>query len=406
MRKNWLALLLAVLLAAAGLESACAVTIDGSADRGIELKEVSLNEMIDGESPTTGLPLSDRVPGNEDFAGLAVTGRYLPVLVQIDNSDNGSNWRSPWGASYSDVIYESPLRKEGQTRISILYSDLVPDDVGPIRSARLGHVWLREEWDAAFLYHGQQEYALTNVLEELTRLGVTKRGLLFSGTSGGKDWNKYYYNRQNLASPHDKGANAAGILTLVGDDIVPPNHTWLFTDEPAVGDPAVTITVKWGHKDYTSVFRYDAEKDCYFRYVGSKKTEAYHDLDTEEPIAFSNVIIQWTDVDWVVKDAPVTRNTGDGAFFANYSTGFFTAQGNADYFMNGQHMSGAWKRDNMHSRTVFYDENGEEIQLQRGRTMIVMFPNVERQIHTASRKKPTVITKKDSGYVDRSVSYE
>ena len=401
MKKNLLVLLLTVLLAVEPV-FALAVTLDGGEDRGIEPKEVGLNELIDGESPTTGLPLEERLPGNEDFAGLAVTGRYLPVLVQIDNSDNGAGWRSPWGAIYSDVIYESPLRREGQTRISILYSDLVPDDVGPIRSARLGHVWLREEWDAAFLYHGQQEYALTNVLEELTRLGVTKRGLLFSGTSGGKDWNKYYYNRQNLASPHDKGANAAGILTLVEEDIIPPNHTWLFTDEAAEGDPATEITVKWGHKDYTSVFRYDEEQDCYYRYVGTgKKAEAYHDLDTEEPIPFRNVIIQWTDVDWVVKDAPVTRNTGDGAFFANYSTGFFTAEGNADYFMNGVHKTGYWRRENMHSRTVFYDENGEELKLQRGRTMIEMFPNVERQIHTASRKKPSIITD-----VKRSVSYE
>lgn len=51
------------------------------------------------------------------------------------------------------------------------------------------------------------------------------------------------------------------------------------------------------------------------------------------------------------------------------------AEGNADFFLGGKHVSGYWKRDGMTSRTVYYDASGEEIALLRGRTLIVIFPD-------------------------------
>ncbi len=402
--------LLSVILLAALLTTGCAAAetlIDGISDRQIALSPAGLNPTVAGESPTTGRDLSRVRPGNADFAGLAVTGRYLPMLVQIDNTDNGANKRAPWGAVYADVVYESPLRRDGETRISLLFSDLIPDDVGPCRSARLGHAWLREEWGAAFMYYGQQEYPLTSVKEEFDRLG-TNTSLLYSGTVGDNashPWKKYYYARKGLKDPHNAGGNAAAMLTLADPDYTAPNHTWLFTDEVAEGDPATRIMVDWAKKNYYSEFRYSETMNAYTRSVfpnGKKKASVvYSDYDTGAAITFANVIIQWTDVDWVTVDAPVTRSVGDAEFFKKYSTGNFTAQGNADYFMNGVHIAGCWRREGMSSRTVFYGPDGQEIALQRGRTMIIMFPATERQIHGAALyKKPTVM---DFG---RSVSYE
>ncbi len=394
---------LLLLIAVFALVSAAALAetvIDGTENRGIVPQAVGLNEPPEGESPTTGRKLSS-LSAPSGFSGLAVNGRYMPMLVQIDNTDNGAGNRAPWGAQYADIVYESPLRREGHTRISLLFSDLIPDDVGPVRSARLGHVWLREEWDCGFMFYGQQTLAKTNVLEEFSRLGADKKGLLFSGTQGGKTWKRYYYARKGLSSPHDKGGDAAAMQGLIPADFTAPNHAFLFTDEPAQGDPAYSIKVDWGLKDYCAEYRYDEDKGIYRRIIrkGKSGTEVYHDYDTENAISFSNVIIQWVDVDWVQTTAPVTRSTGDAFFFTAYGDGAFVAQGNADFFMNGVHVSGYWKREGMTSRTVFYGPDGSELQLQRGRTMIIMFPNVERQIHTNSSQKPTVLD------IERSVRY-
>ena len=66
--------------------------------------------------------------------------------------------------------------------------------------------------------------------------------------------------------------------------------------------------------------------------------------------------MQWTDLSFNgAADAPILREVGTG---------------NADIFMGGRHIAGVWVRKDVTSRTVFYDENGEEIRLQRGKTWI------------------------------------
>ena len=180
--KKVLRMLLALALVLSMMPVAMAdTTIDGTAKRGIKAKDVGLNEVVDGVSPTTGLDLND-MEKPDGFAGLAITGRYLPMLVQIDNYDGGVSEMAPWGATYADIIYETPLHSSGFTRLTFLFSDLIPDSVGPVRSARVGHAVLREEWDAGFLFYGMQTYAKANVKDVFKKYGASKKGVLFSGT--------------------------------------------------------------------------------------------------------------------------------------------------------------------------------------------------------------------------------
>ena len=293
MKKLLSAVLLVIMLASAVAADAETV-IRGDEDRGIAIITAGLNEVPEGVSPTTGLTLSE-IDVPRGAAGLAATGRYMPMLVQIDNADNGINHRAPWGAIHVDVVSESPLYSSGQTRISMLYSDVIPDAVGPVRSARLGHAWLREEWDCGFMYYGQQEYPATNVTNELKRLGADDKGVLFSGIVGsGRPWKKYYTTRKGLKQPHNKNGNAAAMSALIPAEHTAPNHAYLFTDEPlAEGDDAVTVGIHWLNKLYNSELRYDAATGTYTRYMHdeSDKEWTYVDYDTKEPITFSNIIV-------------------------------------------------------------------------------------------------------------------
>lgn len=105
--KRVLSLLLALALTLSVAAASAETVINSTEKRGIKLQKVGLNEVEDGISPTTGLALAD-YDAPEGFAGLAVTGRYLPMMVQIDNSDGGVNDIAPWGATYADVVYETP----------------------------------------------------------------------------------------------------------------------------------------------------------------------------------------------------------------------------------------------------------------------------------------------------------
>ena len=390
--------------------ASAAIVINGGENRGINPEKVEPNTWEDVRiSPTTGLVLSDvakRAP-ETGFAGLAITGRYMPMLVQIDNAEGGIGYdsngkyagkRAPWGAQYSDVIYETPLYKQGDTRLTFLFSDLIPNSVGPLRSARLFHAWLREEWDCGFIFYGQQEYTATSVPEAFKSTGADKKGyeydangkvtagagVLFLGTVGiSRPWKQYFGSMRSkewpgqnilLQKPHDKVADAAAVSSLILPDFQAANHTWLFTDsEPDWDDDAEEIYVNWAPMGtklqcYNSYIWWDEDEEVYTREMVDYKSESMRDTHEyrtlqwkdklqEESIPFTNVIVQFTEMEWVRTDAPNPTVTGTG---------------NADIFQRGKHTAGAWRRDTLSDRTVFYDENGEEVKMQRGRTLIIV----------------------------------
>ncbi|MBQ9210524.1 MAG: DUF3048 C-terminal domain-containing protein [Clostridia bacterium] len=378
MKKFWSLLLCLVLMGSAALAE---TTLNGGENRGISFDKADVNDPVDDLSPTTGRFLSELAEDVPDgFTGQAVTGRYMPILVQIDNADGGIGYegskatgnRAPWGVQYTDVIYETALYKAGNTRLSFLFSDIIPDEVGPCRSARLFHAWLREEWDCGFAFYGQQEYTATNVPAVFKETGADKKAdglLLFSGTVGtNHPWKQYYdtYSKKQLAKPHHVTANAAAMVSLIPYDFEPANHTWLFTTREPDGDDAETIYVNWAKGDlsvYNSILEWDEDDECYYRYMKdtSGKDHIYTSLKTkvDEPVevTFNNIIVQFVEMEWARTDAPNPTVLGTG---------------NADYFMGGKHIAGVWNRDSLAERTVFYDEEGEEIRLQPGRTLIIV----------------------------------
>lgn len=367
MRRIMTGLLLAALLLSQAMAE---TTIDPQEARNITLQTVGENETPEGISPTTGRTLSTlSVPSG--YAGLAATGRYLPMLVQIGNDGGGVGNRAPWGVAYADILYEAPLTRSHETRITAVFSDIIPDSVGFVRSARIGHVWLREEWDGGFLFYGQQEVEGSDVKAELKRLGANEKGVIFSGIAGGTNFKRYYTSRAGAKSPYDVDANVAAISRLVPESHVAPNHAYRFTDEAPQGDSASRVYVSWGSQSklYNSRLVYRSEWNGYLRYMGTSKTAWYADRDSDESaIAFQNVIVQFTRVAYNHnnKNEPIMYVIGENGE---------AAEGNADFFMGGKHISGYWKRDSMTSRTVYYDANGEELSLLRGRTLIIIFPD-------------------------------
>ena len=185
--------------------------------------------------------------------------------------------------------------------------------------------------------------------------------------------------------------NLTGLLTdIIPKDHVPANHTWKFTDDiPASGDSGKFIYVKFGNENNTdSRLEYDASTNSYIRYIKPAKGDdipyrtnnlldptvkkikgdgrnvkglgiVIHGMEAGDPITFNNVIIQQVDYNWISFTRPNPKLIGSG---------------NADYFMGGKHIAGVWDRKDLTSRTVFYGEDGNEIELQRGRTLIILMP--------------------------------
>ena len=399
--KKLLGILLALMVVLSAVSAlADPIALDPATPYDVKINPAGENEVPEGVSPTTGLTLSEiDYPEDAGYVGLAVTGRYTPAMVQIDNTDGGFGNRAPWNASYADVMYETPLYKKGNTRISLIFSDIIPDYVGPVRSARVEHIWLREEWDAAFVFWGGQQYSRTNIYNAIRELGhkVDQNNNFYDGTNGrgaSHPWIDFMGKSVVLSNPHNAYAKLAALMTQVYPaDYVPARvHAFRFTDElPTGGDEATNIYVSWGEKQYGSTIEYDEDENLYYRYMTSdpKNPQLYDEIAPVvvkgdkivhgNPVTFSNVIVQWMQIEYPTSDGPKPIVTGSG---------------NADYFIGGRHLTGVWNRNELTDRTVFYGMDGNEIELQRGHTLIITMDYLD------------ITGKKHEPVKGRGISYE
>ncbi len=409
--KKLLSLALAlVLICSMSAALADPTAIDGISDRHIKINPAGLNPSADEMfeqmiSPTTGRRLDEiDVPAN--FLGMALTGTYQPIMVQISNASNGvgvskSGKRyvtAPINGTYADIVYEAPQKRSGsETRMSMIFSDTVPDYVGFVRSTRLTHCRLRQEWECIFCTSG---YSSSDVPGEWKKLGVKNPegakegdpGVVYVGDYP-KVWKPYVWRVSGIESANSEVFMLADLLRdVVPKDHVPANHTWKFTDEvPAGGDNAEFVYVTFGNwENSDSRLEYSAEDNAYVRIVKISKSEEQVYMDTQliepeiktvksngknvkkivaedrvenEIFKFNNVIVQSVNFKWKGGARPDPQLVGSG---------------NADYFMCGKHYAGVWERKDINSRTVFYGADGNEIEMQRGKTLIILLDYSEK----------------------------
>ena len=368
--------------------------INGGEQRNIQINPAGENPVEEGISPTTGRKLEAvKAEAPEGAAGLAVTGRYMPIMVQIQNYNKGIGSYAPLYGACADIIYETSITNNGDaSRMTMLFSDVIPPYGGFVRSTRVTHILLRQEWDCAYVTSGWSD---SDVPVEMKRLGIrdpnnavmTKDdpGFIYQSGTSARPWTGYDRRMEGsnvAAEPNNVVHELAGIVNDVTPaDYVPRNHAFRFTDEKPQGEDAAFIYVTMtSEKDATySELEYDEETNTYFRYLYKNGTAVTYQenlpvnlqkikvndvprykvdrLEAGKEIDFSNVIVQSVEIDWQTFERPIPALVGTG---------------NADYFMGGKHIAGVWQRDDDNSRTVFYDNNGNEIELQRGRTLIIL----------------------------------
>lgn len=342
-----LTLVLIIVLSTLVVTASAATTIPNTLTRNIQLKgrnadgSFPTNPVIPGESTTTGLPTTNTA--------------YFPILVQIDNNPAGL---PQWGIASADIMYELPIAGQGMTRLTAFFSDQYPIEAGPVRSGRVMHVDLREEWDALILHYGKQEDAGSDMREALRDYGVNAKGLAIDGIA------QKYENDFPRVKYHKAPHNVSAYVQKLHDDKVAEQYPFKerpfkFTDDTNYGGTPVNefTVIHKGNKDFSSTYVYDQNRKAFLRYT---LDGPYYDLlKPEIMLAYNNVIIQRSKLSW---------NGSSSAPLFNDIVG----TGAADIFVAGQYIAGAWARNKLNERTVFFDQNGNELALQRGKTWIVI----------------------------------
>lgn len=302
------------------------------------------NEVFPGKSPTTGMDTSNT--------------KYRPVVVQISNSAEA---RPHWNMSEADVVYEAIYWGPAHTRYTLVYNDNHPDYVGSVRSARVYHCEIRQEWDAPFVFFGGQQSSGTDIYEFMKSNNV---GLDFQFDGTRK--NGGIFSRESTrVNPHNAVANLQMVFTDLwpknedGSEYEPKSHAFGFSNTPTYGaDSAVEIHIPYDEKEYYPHYTYNASTREYERWYNG---EEQMDGKSGKRIVASNVIVQFADLSYFQnsRSRPVIRLTGTGVM---------------DAFIDGRHIRGTWSRASINDRTVFTDMNGEELKMLPGKTFIQVIP--------------------------------
>lgn len=322
---------------------------------------------VEGVLTRKDIPFSTNYPDNpvvlgvSPITGMPWQGVYAPVIMVLDNAPDAY---PHWGVQAADIFYQVPNAGKGATKLMALFSDQIPEAAGGSRSARTPFVDVARNWGAAFAYAGYPDEGAGNkasVPIKLREGKMTRDNLSFNLLG-----DAYSRRISGYVSPHNLSADVLKIQqTALKNGTVFTPRPFLFTDMlPQSGEDASYLELRHfgedartgnGNSASYSTFTYDEGQNAYVR---TNSSGVYVDRDAPgTAIPFANVIIQ-----------RVRFSYSNGYVQLNYLEG----TGAADIFMGGKYIAGGWYRDNLDSRTVFVDGNGQEISMQRGKTFIVL----------------------------------
>ncbi len=282
-----------------------------------------------GYSPTTGLP-SDK--------------EYEPIAVIIENHPDA---RPQSGLSMADWVYE--IYVEGMiTRFIAIFNDTLPEKVGPVRSVRVNHLDIQQEWNAALVHWGASdaptavEYTATY---RIPKLDFPFRADAHKGLNDDNFWRDNDRNR-----PHNAYSNLLKTSGMFEADIKPVPHN--FSEAlMSGGTDCNNFKIVYNTSSMLVEYEYNAENNKYLRSVSNKE---FKDKETGEQIEVSNIIIQRVDHKKVYV----------------YYIMDLVGEGPAEFIMGGKHFTGTWKSDSVKDKTYFYLDSGEEITLLPGNTWV------------------------------------
>lgn len=277
--------------------------------------------------------------------GLASDQVYCPMVVQMDNEPGA---RPQCGIASADVIYETEVYDGGYTRYTCVFNDTIPERIEAVRSARMLHLDIYQDWGGAFVNYGFQNAEGSDAASYAEEVVTT----LYNGHAGAKG----FYRDDSRKAPNNV---VCKLRELYEKTEAPAERSPLtFGDAPTCQGAAVSaFRVPYSQsRGYYPSYQWDGEAGVYLRFYNGK---AHLDGTTGEQVSCANVVVQYVTYSWYNGDGnrPIVQMTGTNR---------------CDYFIGGMHFTGYWTRDSVSDNTVYYDDAGNEVQFARGKTCIQM----------------------------------
>ncbi len=281
-----------------------------------------------------------------------------PVAVVLKNDRTGA---PQLGIARADIVYEAAV-EGGMTRLLALYADYSQiSDIGPIIDSRTYFYEFAEFHDAVFVQAGTTAAGKAVQKEKKTDCIDAVAGMA-----------EITFRRDEaLASERDELSNiltsGAALKERIARDSIRQknnNKTSLTVNFVKMGEKnqldgnvCMTVTVPYSssHKPY---FVYSTVTGKYTRYQYGEK---HLDNDGTE-LKYTNILILSTEYS-VISEASGEMKSE------------FIGSGDGYYVTDGKYIPIVWKRDAEQTQITYCLKNGEELELNRGKTFVCAVPN-------------------------------
>lgn len=337
----------------------------------LESEDISTDEADNNsENPenTDSGAEDDDLPPEEGMVRSRLTNEWVdeevantrPIAVMTPNESLAV---PHYNLSEASIIYEANV--EGRmTRMMAIYEDWEDlEKIGNVRSLRSYYAYWAFEWDA-YIVHFGGPFFINDLLAQPDTQNI----------NGNLGDDEAFFRTTDRKKPHNAYASGEGIKEVIERkgyslsyrDLADEDH-YQFAPKSnpntleQYGDNAEVATyidMSGCYPLTRCYFEYNEEDGLYYRSQHlSGSTDGPHiDAVTGEQLSFKNILVQNTKAE----------DIGEGylAFQVHDSTR------DGWYFTNGKGIHVTWKKTSDYGATRYYDDNGNEIIMNTGKTMV------------------------------------
>lgn len=274
------------------------------------------------------------------------------VSVKIENS---SEARPQTNIQLADVVYEM-VTEGGITRFNAIFHSQAPENVGPVRSARLPDLYIVPQYHALFAFSGASD-----------SVNAAVRAAGIENLSEDAGVSAPYRRSNKRAAPHNLYSGIPALRQeaakrgMKASDPVPP---LAFDHRSAESTPTITQLVVPFSPANTVQWSYDAASKTYLR---TNNGRAFTDEATGKQVHATNVVVIWAQ-----HNAAGNRDVTGSTTFDIVLAG----SGRAAVFRNGQRFDCTWEATK-NAPPTFKAADGTQVRLSPGNTwMQVVRPEV------------------------------
>lgn len=296
------------------------------------------------QSPLDGLMVEDE----------SVTKRH-PLAIIVENHVQA---RPQAGLSNASIVYEA-IAEGGITRFLAIFGTHESEKVGPVRSARTFFIDWLSGYNAYFGHVGGSINALDRIKSE----GVYD---LDQFANSAAFWREY---SSGIATEHTMYTSTAKLRQQAEKKGYPSAinfNQFRFKDDQtteeitASANKAEGVTINFSTPSFLVDFKYDTATNSYLRFLAG---QPHIDKITKKQINPKNVIVM------TVNRTAIKTRINESVF--DMQT---IGSGQAKIFKDGQVIDGTWRKTSVKDRELFYDQNGQEIEFNRGSFWISVVP--------------------------------